>query len=67
MNPRYKTVRDIPEEYVLLQGDAASEVTGMDHGCAFVIVNEGEILSLYVTDSSVPWLDASVHDVIYTM
>ena len=67
MNSRYKTVRDIFEEYVLFQGDAVFEVIGMDHGCAFVLVNEGEIFSLYVTDSSVSWLDASVRDVIYTM
>ena len=64
---KYQTVRDIPDDYTLLQGDAAAEVTGLDNGCAFVIVNEGEVLSLYVTDHAVPWLDAPVREILYIM
>ena len=55
---RYKTVRDIPDTYVLLTGDEAREYTPT--GCAFVLVGNAEILDVYVTESAVPWIDAHV-------
>lgn len=54
----YQTVRDIPATYVLLTGDEAREYTPT--GCAFVLVGNAEILDVYVTEYSVPWLDAPV-------
>ena len=54
-------VRDIPDSYSLWTGDDAAEyVAG---GCAFVLQEAGEIVDVYVTDSAVPYLDASVHRV----
>lgn len=55
----YKFVRDIPDTYRLLQGDAAREIAA-DCGCAFVLVDGGEILDAYVTGYAVPWNDAPV-------
>ena len=54
----YQAVRDIPYTYALLTGDEAREYTPT--GCAFVLVGDGEILDVYVTESAVPWLDAPV-------
>jgi hypothetical protein len=56
--PHYRTVADIPDSYTLLQGDEAREY--IETGCAFVLVGDGEIISAYVTECSVPWLDALV-------
>jgi len=58
MDPHYKTVAEIPDSYTLLTGGEAREYTGS--GCAFVLVGDGEITSAYVTECSVPWLDALV-------
>ena len=58
MESHYRTVADIPGNYTLLQGDEAREYT--ETGCAFVLVGEGEITSAWVTECSVPWLDALV-------
>lgn len=56
----YQTVRDIPDTYTLLTGDEANEITG-NGGCAFVLVQDGEIVDTYVTTYNVPWLDAPVY------
>ena len=58
--PDYQTVRDIPNTYTLLTGDEANEITG-DGGCAFVLIQDGEIVDTYITSYTVPWLDAPVH------
>ena len=55
----YQTVRDIPDTYTLLTGDEANEITG-NGGCAFVLVQDGEIVDTYVTTYNVPWLWSSV-------
>ena len=60
MGPHYRTVADIPDNYTLLQGDEARDYT--ETGCAFVLV--GEIISAYVSECSVPWLDALVERVV---
>ncbi len=62
MEPHYRTVADIPNDYTLLTGDEARDYT--ETGCAFVLVGEGEITSVYVAECSVPWLDALVERVV---
>ena len=57
--PDYQTVRDIPDTYTLLTGDEANEITG-NGGCAFVLIQDGEIVDTYVTESAVPYLDSFV-------
>jgi hypothetical protein len=58
----FATVADIPDAYVLVQGDEAREF-GADVGCAFVLDYEGERLHALAIDCAVPYLDAAVREV----
>ena len=62
MEQTYRTVADIPDNYVLLTGYEAREYT--ETGCAFVLAEDGEITAAYVTECSVPWLTALVERVV---
>jgi hypothetical protein len=57
----FATVADIPDAYVLVQGDEAREYG--DHvGCAFVLDHEGERLHVLTINEAVPYLDAAVRE-----
>jgi hypothetical protein len=58
----FATVADIPDAYVLVQGDEAREYG--DHvGCAFVLDHEGELLHVLTIDEAVPYLNARTLEV----
>jgi hypothetical protein len=58
----FATVADIPDAYVLVQGDEAREYG--DHvGCAFVLDYDGERLHVLTIDEAVPYLGARTLEV----
>lgn len=58
----FATVADIPDAYVLVQGDEAREYG--DHvGCAFVLDHNSERLHVLAIDEAVPYLGARTLEV----
>ena len=58
----FDTVADIPDAYVLVQGDETREYGG-HVGCAFVLDHDGERLHVLTIDEAVPYLGARTLEV----
>ncbi len=65
---KINTVRDIPNNYILIDNDfdiqELNKQYNQDYGCYFALIGDGEYLALYGCESNVPYLYKSVYKVI---